>query len=128
MKTSLNRQKMQGLSIFTWLIVLAVGGLLLLATIRLVPVYLEYSSVRTVINNVITDSNTAMLSEHQIRDTIGKRFQVNRVENISANEVDIKKDGTTIFIGVDYEVREPLIYNVGLIVTFKRDFEKNLRQ
>lgn len=128
MKTSLNRQKMQGLSIFTWLIVLAIGGLLLLATIRLVPVYLEYNSVRTVINNVITDSNTAMLSEHQIRDTISKRFQVNRVESISANEVEIKKDGTTIYIGVDYEVREPLISNVGLIVTFKRDFEKNLRQ
>lgn len=128
MKTSLNRQKMQGLSIFTWLIILAIGGLLLLATIRLVPVYLEYNSVRTVINNVITDSNTAMLSEHQIRDTISKRFQVNRVESISANEVEIKKDGTTIYIGVDYEVREPLISNVGLIVTFKRDFEKNLRQ
>lgn len=128
MKTSLNRQKMQGLSIFTWLIVLAIGGLLLLATIRLVPVYLEYSSVRTVINNVITDSNTAMLSEHQIRDTISKRFQVNRVESISANDVEIKKDGTMIYIGVDYEVREPLISNVGLIVTFKRDFEKNLRQ
>src|SRR5699024_11228628 len=86
MTTSLNRHKMQGLSIFTWLIVLAIGGLLLLATIRLVPVYLEYSSVRTVINNVISDSNTTMLSEHQIRDTIAKRFQVNRVENVRSEE------------------------------------------
>lgn len=128
MTTLLNRQNMQGLSILTWLVVLAIGGLLLLATIRLVPVYLEYSSVRTVINNVISDSNTAMLSEHQIRDTIAKRFQVNRVENVSARDVEIKKDGMKLTIKVDYEVREPLVANVGLIVTFKRDFEKSLRQ
>lgn len=128
MTTLLNRQNMQGLSILTWLVVLAIGGLLLLATIRLVPVYLEYSSVRTVINNVISDSNTTMLSEHQIRDTIAKRFQVNRVENLTASDLDIKKDGVRLSIKVDYEVREPLVANVGLVVTFKRDFEKSLRQ
>ncbi len=128
MTTLMNRQNMQGLSILTWLVVLAIGGLLLLATIRLVPVYLEYSSVRTVINNVISDSNTTMLSEHQIRDTIAKRFQVNRVENLTASDLDIKKDGVRLSIKVDYEVREPLVANVGLVVTFKRDFEKSLRQ
>lgn len=128
MSTLQHRSKVQGLSIFTWLVILAIGGLLVMATIRLVPVYLEYSSVRTVINNVINDSNTAMLSEHQIRDTIAKRFQVNRVENIAAKDVKIKKDGVRLRIGVDYEVREPLVANVGLVVTFKRDFEKNLRQ
>src|SRR5699024_10763448 len=106
----------------------SIGGLLLLATIRLVPVYLEYSSVRTVINNVISDSNTTMLSEHQIRDTIAKRFQVNRVESLTASDLDIKKDGVRLSIKVDYEVREPLVANVGLVVTFKRDFEKSLRQ
>ncbi len=128
MTTLMNRQNMQGLSILTWLVVLAIGGLLLLATIRLVPVYLEYSSVRTVINNVISDSNTTMLSEHQIRDTIAKRFQVNRVESLTASDLDIKKDGVRLSIKVDYEVREPLVANVGLVVTFKRDFEKSLRQ
>jgi len=128
MSTLQHRSKVQGLSIFTWLVILAIGGLLVMATIRLVPVYLEYSSVRTVINNVINDSNTAMLSEHQIRDTIAKRFQVNRVENIAPKDVKIKKDGVRLRIGVDYEVREPLVANVGLVVTFKRDFEKNLRQ
>ncbi len=128
MSTLQHRSKVQGLSIFTWLVILAIGGLLVMATIRLVPVYLEYSSVRTVINNVINDSNTAMLSEHQIRDTIAKRFQVNRVENIAAKDVKIRKDGVRLRIGVDYEVREPLVANVGLVVTFKRDFEKNLRQ
>src|SRR5699024_12366011 len=96
MTTLMNRQNMQGLSILTWLVVLAIGGLLLLATIRLVPVYLEYSSVRTVINNVISDSNTTMLSEHQIRDTIAKRFQVNRVESLTASDLDIKKDGVRL--------------------------------
>src|SRR5690625_5196996 len=128
MSTLQHRSKVQGLSIFTWLVILAIGGLLVMATIRLVPVYLEYSSVRTVINNVINDSNTAMLSEHQIRDTIAKRFQVNRVEHIAPKDVKIKKDGVRLRIGVDYEVREPLVANVGLVVTFKRDFEKNLRQ
>ncbi|MEY1661429.1 DUF4845 domain-containing protein [Isoalcanivorax beigongshangi] len=122
---SASRQR--GLSLLGWLVVLLIGGLLALVAIRLIPVYLEYSSVRTAVQNVLADNNTNLLSERDIRDGVLRRFTVNNVTSIRADELVIRREGTRVVVGVDYEVREPLLANVDLLITFSDDFAKDIR-
>ena len=68
------------------------------------------------------------MSPREIRDTLGKRFSINQVEAINVNDLVITKEGSILKISTDYEVREPMFYNVSIVMTFQDEFSKDVRQ
>ena len=118
--------RMRGMSLLGWLLTATLVVVRGTAAIRIIPAFLEYNTVRTVINNALSDSQLALQSEREIREGIRRRFDVNNVNGVSANEIKIVKDGRRVHVSVDYEVREPLLGNVDVVMSFKRDFEKDI--
>ena len=119
--------RMRGVSVAGWMVIIVLTVVLGTAALRVIPVYLEYSTIKTAINGLLADSKVGLQSENEIRATLEKRFNVNNVNAISARELMISKDSGLLYIGFDYEVREPLFGNVDLILSFKQDFEKYIR-
>lgn len=122
------RRKQHGLSLISGVLLLLVVIVLGTAAFRMVPAYMEYSTVRSAINATLNDSRTSQLSPREIRDALARRFSINQVTVINANDVGVSREGGTLTMAVDYEVREPLFYNVSIVMTFERQFSKDVRQ
>lgn len=63
-----------------------------------------------------------------MQDALNKRFTINQVNVITANDLAISKEGGILKISTDYEVREPMFYNVSIVMTFQDEFSKDVRQ
>ncbi|MQX54313.1 DUF4845 domain-containing protein [Alcanivorax sediminis] len=126
MKTMPSRQR--GLSLISWMVVLVVVAILGTAAFRMVPAYLEYNTISTAVRSLLQDSKVAMMSESELRQALDKRFLINQVEAIKVDDLVFSREGGVLIISTDYEVREPMFYNVSIVMTFKEEFSKDVRQ
>ncbi|MFP1683418.1 DUF4845 domain-containing protein [Alloalcanivorax sp. C16-1] len=124
----INRSRQRGLSLLGWVVVLIVLAVFGTAAFRMVPAYMEYNTIRSTINSVLDDNKTAMMSEHEVRGALSKRFTINQVDVIGVNDLAISKNGGDVTVGVDYEVRRPLFYNVSVVMHFEDTFNKTSGQ
>ncbi|MZR62091.1 DUF4845 domain-containing protein [Alcanivorax sp. DP30] len=120
--------RQRGLSLISWMVILIVVVILGTAAFRMVPAYMEYNTVATTIRTTLQDSRAAMMSPGEVREGIRKRFMLNQVKVITSDDVEIYKEGALLKAEIDYEVREPMFYNVSIVMTFKKEFSKDVRQ
>lgn len=111
--------RQRGLSLLGWVVVLIVVVVFGTAAFRMVPAYMEYNTIRSAIVSVVDDGNSAMKSPAEVRAGIAKRFLINQVDAIGSSDLTVRKEGGRLSVGVDYEVREPLFYNVSVVMHFE---------
>lgn len=126
MTTTPSRQR--GMSMISWAVVLIVVAILGTAAFRMIPAYMEHNTISTTIRSQLQDGKTALMSPREIREGIGKRFTINQVDVIRVDDLAIVKEGGVLTVSTDYEVREPMFYNVSIVMTFKDEFKKDVRQ
>lgn len=119
--------RMRGLSMISWMLVLVITVVLGTAAIRIIPAYMEYGTINTAINNTLQDNRIGMQSDQEVRQALGRRFDINNVNSISPNDVAISKQGGMLYLSIDYEVRESLFGNVDLVISFQKDYERSIR-
>lgn len=118
---------MRGLSLVSWLLIIVVVVVFGTAGMRMVPAYLEFTTITGLVENVLADAKVGLKSEGEIRSDLDKRFSINRIDSITAHDLAIYKEAGRLNITVDYEVRENLFYNVDVVMVFNRDFVKDIR-
>lgn len=118
----------RGISMIGWAVILLVAVVLGTAALRMVPVYLEHNTITSMIKSLLQDSKTALMSPREVREALSKRFTINQVDVINVNDLIITKDGGILKVSTDYEVREPMFYNVSIVMTFQDEFSKDVRQ
>jgi len=128
MRTTTLPSRMRGISFAGWMLIGAVVIVFATAGIRIVPAFLEYSTISGAINSVLQDPKIGFKTDTEIMSDLGKRFSINNVEAISIDDIVITREGPRVVLSVDYEVRGNLYANIDLVMTFKEDFVKELRQ
>ena len=102
-------------------IVLAVFvGLFAFATIRLVPVYLNYMKVSGVVNGVYDEFDGQNPSRAAIRTSISRRFGVESVSVITHRDVKVTGDSGGFLIAATYDHTTPFIGNMYFTVKFDK--------
>ena len=94
----------------------------------MVPAYMEHNTISSSVKSLMQDSKTALMSPREVRDALRKRFSINQVTVINVEDLAITKDAGVLKITTDYEVREPMFYNVSIVMTFQDEFSKDVRQ
>ena len=109
-----------GLSYAGWLVVIGFVGILVVAGLRLMPVYLEYFTVKTTLENVAAEAGVGKKSKRYVWDRLQKRFQVNDVDTVTIDDLSIEVDnsGGAIF-HINYERRTKLIGNLDAVAVFE---------
>lgn len=115
---NLNTQK--GMTAIGWLLVLALIGFFVLIVLRLAPVYLEYSKVVTVLEDVANEPNIRDMTRSDIVSLISRRFDVNDVDTIKAKDAVIDKEDGVTTIQMKYERREHFIANIDVVASFDK--------
>ena len=117
------KSKQGGASFLSWIVIAAMVSALGLMAARLAPAYVDFRTICTVIEALPADK-VQIMSNAEIKDALSKRFLINNIRDLSSNDIvkiDRKREGTTLML--KYEVRQPLIYNISLVVSFDRNFE-----
>lgn len=113
------RSDQQGMSLLSWMVVLFVVSLLVTCLVKLVPVYMDSYTVKSIVESIATKEKLNSSSTRDIRKALESQFMVNRVEAIKAKDIKITRDKGKVFINANYEKRVPILYNVDAVVKFE---------
>ena len=116
-------KKQRGMTGLGWRTVLFLIGFFSFLAIKLIPIYLEHYSVQSIIKSLNEEPMITKKSPAQIRKLIMKRLKINSIYDFKKDYLKIKKAGGVLTVSVVYDVREPMIGNVDILVSFKEKVE-----
>jgi hypothetical protein len=111
----------RGLTMISWLIIIAFLLFQGIMAMNIVPVYLTDSSISSMMEGLQSDPSLANVSSKKLREVIKKRLKINNVYDMKKEDIKIKKTKSGYLVTIDYEPRGKLIGNLDFIVTFKHE-------
>jgi len=102
-----NRQR--GMTTIGLMLLLAVIAIFALSAIRIIPIYLENFTIKSVLTAVQEDQKIDAKSKAAIWDSIRKRLYINEVREIKRDHVSIVRMNGQTTVTITYESRRPYI-------------------
>ena len=114
-------KKQKGLTLISWLAIIAVVLFNAIMAMSVVPVYLNDHSVKSMMQNLETDTSVRGATPKKIKEIIAKRLRVNNVYSVTKDDIVIKISKNDYVITIVYEPRGRLIGSLDYIITFKHE-------
>ena len=111
-------KKQQGVSLSGLLVASVFLVVIMLLGFKLVPVLLEYQKIQRQFSSIAGDPALRGASGDQIRRAFISRAIVDDIKSLSADRIDITKDGNEVVISADYDVKVQLFRNVSACLDF----------
>ena len=110
------RKHQRGLSLISTLIlgVILMGAIIL--TMRCVPVYNEYFTVKSSLFKIGSSGSD---SPEAIRSAFQRQADVGDISSVTPKDLDIIKENGRFVISAQWERRVPLVANVSLVFAFQ---------
>lgn len=121
MTLSPNRQ--QGLTLISTLFILAAIAVLVLLTLKIVPIYLDHNKVVNALKALENKPGVESLSEYEVRDNLAKRFDLNYVSDVNQGDIKVTKNGGYLKVVIQYEVAKKLVGNLSVLAEFNDAIE-----
>ena len=117
--------KQRGMTLISWVLIIGLVGIQLIAAIRIAPVYLAFSSVKKIMEEVKVDSKSHGATPNQLTIMINKRLNINGIyalqKNPDAFTFQKTKDG--MIVTLNYEARGPISGNLEFLATFNYEID-----
>ncbi len=115
-----SKSRQAGMTTLGLIILVTFIGLFAFGSIRLTPIYLNYMKVAGVVSGVQQEFDGANATRIMIRKSISRRFDIESVGVITANEVKVTKVDGGYEVAATYSHKAPFIANVSFLVDFDR--------
>ncbi len=120
--------RQRGLTMIGFLFAAVVVVFLAMLTMKLVPAYIEFFSVKKILNTMGQESDLKSKTNADIRDDFIKRANVGYVTVVKPEDLSIDRRGGVPVISADYAFRTKLVGNVSLVVDFSASSDPNAAQ
>jgi hypothetical protein len=108
----------RGMSLPSMLLIVAMVGFFVMCAIRMLPRYMEYLSIREIVETVAREYNPDEEDLGDIRRRLDTMFNTNQINDLQPKDVEIThKEGRT-YIDASYEARVPIMGIVDAVMTF----------
>lgn len=111
------------MTLLSFLAVIAVGGFMGTLVLRLAPVYINHFKVVAALNALHNQPEWASSSREQLVASLQKRWDIDSVDEVTAKDVTVSREGQTVKVQVAYAVTRPLVRNIDLVVHFDEAIE-----
>ena len=113
-------RKQKGLTLISFVIVLAMTLFVAFIGMKIGPIYMEYYSVVSAMNGVASERGSARLSPFDIRVKVLNRLYVSySAENVKGKHIKLTRNNG-VNLRIAYEVRKPVIGNLDVVARFDR--------
>lgn len=113
----------KGLSLVGLLLLLGLIAFTVSTAFKTVPHYLDYFSMKKIIETAENNPSLGIESVDDFYSYVGKNMQVNNIRNLDLKQaLKLKVENNRFVAHLDYEQREPLIFNVDLVMKFDKQF------
>ena len=114
------KRNQEGMTLLSFVVVLAVVGFALYVGMKLFPMYEEYYSIRMVLKGIASETSTgASMEPEKVRELFAKRLDVNYSDNVKPSDLKFDRVDGGWRMSVAYEVRRPLIANLDVVGKFE---------
>ena len=120
MKTLLHQRGMTFIGLF---FVGAVIFSLLILVVKIVPAYIEYGSVKKLMNQIGHEPNFAVMSNEDIAKEFDKGANISYITSIKSSDLTIDITNQKLVVA-EYQVGTHLFANITLLMKFKATTEQ----
>jgi hypothetical protein len=108
------------MTLIGWLLAMILIGFAALVGMRLVPVYIEGSTVRTVVKGLESDPELSANNRAGVVQALMKRFDINNVTNVSREDIALQQVSEGLEVVVEYDARVTLFGNLDAVAHFRQ--------
>ena len=112
------KRKQGGMTMLGFLITLSVVILFLFCGMKIVPMYIEYYSVKKALASIANEQDTSSATKDKIRAMFARHITIDYVKIIKPEMLQIQTTDSGFNLTVDYERREELIANLDVVGRF----------
>ncbi|HSR01889.1 MAG TPA: DUF4845 domain-containing protein [Methylophilaceae bacterium] len=118
-------KKQSGMTFIGFVIVAAIAISLILAGVKIVPAYIEFSGVKKIINSIGSKPEFDSMNKKEIMEAFDKGAATGYVTVVNSKDLIFSKDsnGKNV-VSIEYEVVTPLAFNLSALMDFKASTEK----
>ncbi len=104
----------------TWLIIIALVGIQAVMALRIIPVYMNYGTVKGFMDEMAEDPDMRGKTPGELKAVISSRLKVNNLYDIHDKKDAFKFKPQTdgMIVDLHYEARGPIYGNLEFIATF----------
>lgn len=118
-------KKQSGMTFLGFIIVAVIAISILLAGVKVVPAYIEFSGVKKIINNIGSNPNFDSMSKKEIMESFDKNANTGYVTVVNSKDLIFTKSASgKNVVAIEYEVVTPLAFNLSALMDFKASTEK----
>lgn len=111
-------RKQEGMSLVGFLIVLAMVVFFAYLGMRIIPLYIEFYSVKQAMTGVAKEPGSANFSPFDVKDKMLNRLYVSYSDgNVTRENIKVVRN-QGVWLVVKYDVRRPLMGNLDVIASF----------
>lgn len=107
----------RGMTVIGMLLSVVAIAFVALIGMKVVPMYIQYFSIKSTIENIRKEPLLAQMTTSDIQIAIQKRFDIGYVDNISARDLKIRNERNGRVLDLIYQDERSLFY--GLYVVLK---------
>ena len=118
----------KGLSLLSWMMVLAVVAFIASTAFKVIPHYLDNLSMEKIIASVETDQAADIRTVGDFYNHVSKGMQVNNIRDLDMRKaLTVRVENNQFHARLKYEKREPLIDSLDLVVHFDKEFRVRIQ-
>ena len=114
----IKRRQQRGLSMVGLLFWGTIIVFVALVTMKLVPAYMEFFTVKKILADIGNESRGGGMSNAAIRDRFERRAMIDNISTVGPADLKISRGSGRSVVSVEYAFQTKLVGNVSLLVNF----------
>jgi len=118
-------KRQSGLTMISWVVIIAYLAVQGILGLRIIPVYLNYNTVKSVMDKLATDPEVKGIGAKKLSKLFRKRLKINNLYDLSKdkNAFKFKKIENGYHLTAKYEERGPIWGNLNFVANFEYEVD-----
>ncbi len=114
------KRKEQGLTLISWLFLMALIGFLVLLVLKMFPIYTNNFKIEGVLQSLAEEKDLYNMNREQMLTLIDRKLQINMVSGFKHDyfTMTLKDNGNKV-LAIKYEDRRNIAANIDVVVSFE---------
>lgn len=118
-------ERQRGMTVIGMLLLIIVIAFVALIAMKVVPMYVQYFSIKSTIESIRKEPQVAQMSPMDIQNAIQKRFDIGYVDNVQARDLKIRNERSGRVIDLMYEDQRELFYGLHVVLKVNESIPLN---